>query len=120
MGKVKILFVDDELKSLKLFSRLLSELGFLIQTAADGNSALIKAEKFQPKIVLLDVRMPYGGLGLVDEIKKLLPESIIIMVSAFIEPIEKEDFLNAGAYACLDKPVKLEDMISTIKNALKA
>ena len=74
MAQSKILLVDDEIKTRQLFSRLLSNQGFIVQTASDGEKALIKANEFQPNCILLDVRMPHGGLGLLSRFrKKLLP-----------------------------------------------
>ena len=57
MAQSKILLVDDEIKTRQLFSRLLSNQGFIVQTASDGEKALIKANEFQPNCILLDVRM---------------------------------------------------------------
>ena len=92
MAQSKILLVDDEIKTRQLFSRLLSNQGFIVQTASDGEKALIKANEFQPNCILLDVRMPHGGLGLLSRFRKKFPDSIIIMVSAIIEPNSVEKY----------------------------
>ena len=62
MIKSKILLVDDEIKACQLFSRFLSNQGFVLQTASDGQKALIQADEFQPNCILLDVRMPMVDL----------------------------------------------------------
>jgi len=103
MAQSKILLVDDEIKTRQLFSRLLSNQGFIVQTASDGEKALIKANEFQPNCILLDVRMPHGGLGLLTRFRKKFPDSIIIMASAIIEPNQVRDYLGEGAYACIKK-----------------
>ena len=107
MAQSKILLVDDEIKTRQLFSRLLSNQGFIVQTASDGEKALIKANEFQPNCILLDVRMPHGGLGLLSRFRKKFPDSIIIMLSAIIEPNQVRDYLDEGAYACIKKPVDM-------------
>ena len=118
MAQSKILLVDDEIKTRQLFSRLLSNQGFIVQTASDGEKALIKANEFQPNCILLDVRMPHGGLGLLSRFRKKFPDSIIIMVSGIIEPNQVRDYLGEGAYACIKKPVDMSILLEKIEQAL--
>ena len=106
MIKSKILLVDDEIKACQLFSRFLSNQGFVVKTASDGKKALIQADEFQPNCILLDVRMPYGGLGLLSRFRKKLQDSII-MVSTIIEPNHVRDYLDEGAYSCIENPVNM-------------
>ena len=118
MAQSKILLVDDEIKTRQLFSRLLSNQGFIVQTASDGEKALIKANEFQPNCILLDVRMPHGGLGLLSRFRKKFPDSIIIMLSAIIEPNQVRDYLDEGSYACIKKPVDMSILLEKIEQAL--
>lgn len=114
MAQSKIQLVDDEIKTRQLFSRLLSNQGFIVQTASDGEKALIKANEFQPNCILLDVRMPHGGLGLLSRFRKKFPDSIIIMLSAIIEPNQVRDYLDEGSYACIKKPVDMSILLEKI------
>ena len=118
MAQSKILLVVDEIKTRQLFSRLLSNQGFIVQTASDGEKALIKANEFQPNCILLDVRMPHGGLGLLSRFRKKFPDSIIIMLSAIIEPNHVRDYLDEGSYACIKKPVDMSILLEKIEQAL--
>jgi DNA-binding response OmpR family regulator len=118
MVQAKILVVDDEIKACQLFARFLSSQEFLVQTASDGKDALAQADEFQPDCILLDVRMPHGGLELLTQFRKKFPDSIVIMVSAIIDPGQKENYLAAGAYACLEKPVNMNALLEKIEQAL--
>ena len=118
MVQPKILVVDDEAKACQLFSRFLSNQGFAVQTASDGKMALTKLDEFQPDCILLDVRMPHGGLELLSSCRKKLPDAIIIMVSAIIEPSQVGDYLAEGAYACIEKPVDMNILLEKIEQAL--
>jgi DNA-binding response OmpR family regulator len=118
MTKSKILLVDDELKICQLLSRFLTSQGFLVQTAFDGKMAMVKAEEFQPDCILLDVRMPHGGLELLSCLRKRLPNTRIIMVSAIIEAGEVDDYMSEGAHACIEKPVNFEFLLQKIRQAL--
>ena len=119
MAQSRILIVDDEIKVCQLFSRFLTNQGFLVQTASDGEKALIQADEFQPNCILLDVRMPHGGRELLSLFRKKLPDSILIMVSAIIEPGQVGDYLEAGADACIEKPVNMSILLKMIEQALK-
>jgi DNA-binding response OmpR family regulator len=116
----KILVVDDEIKACRLLSKFLSNKGFLVETALDGSEALMKADEFRPNCILLDIRMPQGGLALLSDLKAKLPESIIIMVSAIIEENQEQDYLEKGAHSCIDKPVNLEMLLETILQAFQS
>lgn len=119
MDKSKILLVDDEVKVCQLFSRFLINQGFIVQTASDGKMAIIRACEFEPDCILLDVRMPHGGLELLSRLRKKQPDSVIIMLSAIIEAHQVDDYLNEGAYSCIEKPVNFDDLLQQIKEALK-
>ena len=112
----KILVVDDEIKACQLLSKFLSSNGFSVQIASNGQEALIKAMEFKPNCILLDVRMPQGGVKLLTRLREELPETIIFMVSAIIEA--NHEFLAKGAHSCIDKPVNMEALLSTIRQAL--
>ena len=119
MQKSKILVVDDEIKTCELFAKFLMKQKFNVTTASDGKMALVRADEFQPDCLLLDVRMPYGGLGLLSQLREKLPGSPVIMMSAFIEVRQMADYLNEGAFACLQKPIDLNSLLEKIKEALK-
>ena len=63
--------------------------------------------------------MPHGGLELLSLFRKKLPDSIIIMVSAIIEPGQVRDYLNEGACVCIEKPVNMSILLKIIEQALK-
>lgn len=118
MEKSKILLVDDEVKTCQLFSKFLVKQGLDVQTASDGKMALFKADEFRPDCILLDVRMPHGGLELLARLRKKLPKSIFLMMTAITEVGQKEEYLQEGALACLEKPVNLNELLETINKAL--
>jgi two-component system, NtrC family, nitrogen regulation response regulator NtrX len=112
----KIMVVDDEIKACQLLSKFLSSNGFSVQIASNGQEALIKAVEFKPNCILLDVRMPQGGVKLLTSLREELPDTIIFMVSAIIEA--NHEFLEKGAHSCIEKPVNMGALLSTIRQAL--
>lgn len=62
MRKERILVVDDETNARMALRTLLSEEGYEVQEAADGEQALNLLPEFSPAVALADVRMPSGSL----------------------------------------------------------
>ena len=70
VAKENILIVDDDVHTLRLLHRALSETGFDILTASDGKEALEKLQRFHPQLVILDVLMPViTGLEFIERLK---------------------------------------------------
>lgn len=67
--KSKILLVEDNFYIRDIYSIVLKEAGYQLETADEGNAALEKVKSFQPDIILLDIMIP-GRSGL--EILKLI------------------------------------------------
>lgn len=66
----KILVVDDEPELATLFSDVLSAAGFEIDSALDGKEALSLTKKFNPDLILLDIKMPaVDGFAVLKKLK---------------------------------------------------
>jgi DNA-binding response OmpR family regulator len=69
-SRKKILIVDDDREVLEMFSALLNELGYEIQTAENALAAIAAVVHSVPDLILADIRMPIvGGMDLVRELK---------------------------------------------------
>ena len=80
----KILIVDDDQASARTLQLHLRSLGHEIQTAHSADEGLRVATEFQPAIIILDIRMPgKSGLEGLPEFKALLPDTRVIMITAF-------------------------------------
>ncbi len=117
--KAKILVVDDEVSILKSLRGALQDEGYRIGVAASGEEALEELRKEAPDLVLLDVWMPgMDGLTVLAEIKKSLPLLPVIIISGHgtIETAVKAT--RMGAFDFVEKPLSLERILVSIKNAL--
>ena len=104
--KGKILIIDDDINFLDLIDRRLSKEGYLVFTANNGKSGLIKANKLVPDIIILDIIMPdMDGWTVYKKLKRtpLLAQIPVIIVT--IGDYEKmaKDF---GVVDFLAKPIK--------------
>ncbi len=118
--KAKILVVDDEISILKSLRGVLQDEGYRISVAASGEEALEEVRRDAPDLVLLDVWMPgMDGLAVLSEIKKSLPLLPIIIISGHgtIETAVKAT--RMGAFDFVEKPLSLERILVSIKNALE-
>jgi len=118
----RVLVMDDEPFVLETTAKILSSLGFFVDTAKDGNEAIelyMEAKDKQPySLLLLDLTIK-GGMGgqeTLDYIKKIDPSVVAIAASGYASlPVmsEPESF---GFIGKLEKPYKIEDVVELIKS----
>ena len=114
-----ILIVDDEESILKSLGGILEDEGYKPLFAGDGVEALAIAQREAPDVVMLDIWMPrMEGLETLQRLKEIHPGLIVIMMSGHgtIETAVKSTKL--GAYDFIEKPLSLEKVVLTVKNAL--
>jgi len=116
----RILAVDDDREFRRSLVKIFQKAGFLVNVAADGHQAMTLLDKNHYDLVVLDLKMPgKSGLEVLREIKAQTPEAKVIMVTAFADPDSIRQALSAGAFAYLNKPVKREDILASVKKALE-
>jgi DNA-binding response OmpR family regulator len=114
-----ILVVDDEVDTCRNLSDILTDLGYQVDTAYDGFSALELVRKQPYDIALLDLKMPgMDGLTLYRELRKLRAETVAIVVSAFAAKNTTAEALDAGAWQVLSKPVDFPVLLKLLGEAL--
>lgn len=103
-----ILLVDDESSILELYSEVLRDAGFTVETASNGNEALMKAAEKEYGLVLLDIMMNDGPDGL--EVLKILrsdlakyKKPIIVMLTNLAITNNVKDAYDYGADGYLIK-----------------
>jgi CheY-like chemotaxis protein len=114
-----ILVVDDEVDTCRNLSDILTDLGYDVDTAYDGPSALELARKKPYDIALLDLRMPgMDGLTLYHELRKVQAGTVAIVVTAYAGKDTTEAALAAGAWQVLPKPVDFPRLLKLVDEAL--
>jgi len=115
-----ILIVDDDREFRQSLAKIFQKAGFSVSVAGDGGQASELLGKAYYPLIVLDLKMPgKSGLEVLREIKAQTPEAKVIMVTAFADPDSIQRALNAGAFAYLNKPVKREDILASVKKALE-
>src|SRR6516162_7310655 len=114
-----ILVVDDEVDTCRNLSDILTDLGYQVDMAHDGLTALEMARHKPYDVALLDLKMPgMDGLTLYRELRKLRAETVAIVVSAFAGKDTVSEALAAGAWQVLAKPVEFPQLLKLVDQAL--
>ncbi len=114
-----ILVVDDEVDTCRNLFDILTDLGYRVDIAHDGPSALELVRRNHYEIALLDLKMPgMDGLTLYREIKKLRAGTVAIVVTAYASSQTAEAVLSAGAWKVLPKPVDFPKLLRLVDEAL--
>ena len=118
---VRILIVDDELDNRELLQIILGWEGFLTETAASGEEALVSAARQPPDLMLLDLMMPgFDGCEVLIELKRnpALRHVPVVILSALTDRATQVRVLDAGAAAFLVKPIERADLTRQVRSVL--
>ena len=115
-----LLVVDDETSLCEYLEIMLSEDGYSVDTAANGEDALEKLKQYAYDLVLSDMRMPgVSGMDLLNQVKLLNTETLVILMTAYSTTPQAVEAMKQGAYDYVVKPFDNEEMRLTIKKALE-
>jgi len=115
----KVLIVEDEELLCKVYSVSLTENGYEVLTASDGNTALKYVKEQKPDIIVLDIKLPeMSGLKLLEEIRKFDAKVPIIMATAYDSFKSDYEMWASQVSDYIVKPVKLEELSEKIKKIL--
>ncbi|MCX6074187.1 MAG: response regulator [Campylobacterales bacterium] len=118
MKNLRLLIVDDvEDNRLVLHAICRKMQGFEIKEAVDGIDAIAVCEEWHPHIILMDVMMPnLDGFEASKVIKSRFPETVIIILTAVIDPKMEANMSSIGVAAYLHKPIDKELVRFKIQN----
>lgn len=116
----RVLVVDDEPLIRWSLSETLGHLGFTVVEAGDARTAVGAASDPQKPfaVAVLDVRLPDSdGLGLLTRLRRLMPNTRIIIMTARGSPELAQSALELGAYCVLDKPFGMSEIAELVDQA---
>jgi DNA-binding NtrC family response regulator len=116
----QILVVDDDEAIRWTLREALQSWGFTAIEAGSVAEALKQFSTELPDAVLLDIDLPDGsGLDVLRDIKHEHPEAIVIMITGNVQVANTISALRGGAYDFISKPINLEELRVTIRNAIE-
>ena len=118
--KIKIIVVDDELSIRESLKGWLQQDGYQVDAAADGLTALARAQESHYDIMLIDVKMPnMDGLTLLKKIKETDADIAIVMMTAHGDIRDAVEAMKLGAYDYLLKPFELDELSLSIEKLVQ-
>jgi DNA-binding NtrC family response regulator len=115
-----ILVAEDEDLMRAIISRLLEESGYRVAAVASAEEALETFAAEDVAVTLTDIRMAgMDGLALLDRVKDIDPEALVVVMTAYSSVDSAVAALRKGAYDYVTKPFVNEDLLQSIKNALR-
>ncbi len=114
-----ILVVDDKASVRQLLQEYLTEQGFRVTTAADGQEAIYEARRAQPDLILLDIMMPrMDGYEFLRQYRKERHTPVII-ITAKEEETDAVLGLELGADDYVIKPFRMRELVSRVRAVLR-
>ncbi|EMI43532.1 response regulator [Rhodopirellula sp. SWK7] len=115
VDSTRILVVDDDADIRSNICDILENLGYDVDTAADGKEALELVHRQRYDIALLDYMMPgMNGVELYREIRQVRPDLIAIMITAHAGSDGTDQARDAGTWRVLPKPLDLQALLPLI------
>ncbi len=116
----RLLVADDELSMRQMLEFMLEKEGYQVTCAANGREAIECVQKARFDLLLCDIRLgDISGLEVLRAAKESHADTVVIMISAYASTETAVEAMNDGAYDYLPKPFDIDELKSTISNALK-
>lgn len=118
MRIMKILIIDDERAIRNSLGEILSDEGYEVEKAEDGASGLDLVAKDKFDVIFCDIKMPgMDGIEVLDKIIADGVDSAVIMISGHGDIDTAVECIKKGAFDFIQKPLDLNRILITIKNA---
>lgn len=117
--ELRVLVVDDEALIRWSISATLKDAGHVVIEAANASEAVTYlAQGPDPDVIFLDYRLPDSqDLTLLEGIRRAVPNSSVIMMTAYVHPEMIAGAERLGAYGVISKPFEMSDVLSLARQA---
>ena len=113
--KGSILIVDDNISLCRTISFVLKHKGYAAATAKDGLEAIERVKETSFDMIFMDIKMPImDGVETYKRIKKIRPEAMVVMMTAYAVEDLVQEALQEGAYGIIYKPLDIEKVVAFI------
>ena len=115
-----ILVVDDEQSMREMLDYLLSKQGYQVSCAESGKRAIEMLDEDRFDLMICDIKLgDITGLDVLRASKAKNPETVVIMISAYVTTEMAVEAMNEGAYDYVPKPFDNDELNATVANALE-
>ena len=118
MNEFSILVVDDEEEFVATLVQRLRKRGWASEGVLTGSAAITRVAAEDFAVILLDMRLPdMDGGRVLQEIKKIRPQSRVVILTGHASASEGEEGIKNGAFDYLLKPVEFETLLEKLEAA---
>lgn len=119
-SKPQILIVDDDYRILKLLQKFFEKEGFRVVSATCASDAIDLIAKCDFDLLILDVMLPgTTGIELTQKIRSQSKKMPVIMLTALMDPVKREEGIKSGADCYLFKPFEPKELLDKVNNLLQ-
>ncbi len=117
---MKILLIEDEVKTLQYLKKGLEENGYAVDTAADGKKGKLLALRGSYNLIITDIIMPgLDGKSMVQQLRTEQVETPVLMLTALATTDDVVTGLDSGADDYLAKPFEFQELLARIRSLTK-
>lgn len=117
----RILIIEDDALLREAMNLILTQAGYEVLTAATGRGTTELTERFDPQLVLLDIRLPdTNGVDVLRGLRRRKLAVPVVMVTANRTPEVVRDVMDAGGNGYLFKPFEPKELLDRVRSALAA
>ena len=114
----RILVIDDEVNLQKTLALFLAEKGHQVRTASSAAQGLDLLSSFDPRVVILDLRLPdASGLDILGPITARAPSARVIVITAYHDMETTISAMRRGAFDYLHKPLDIDELEQSVARA---
>ena len=115
---MKLLIIDDERSIRNSLKEILADEGYDVDVAENGAQGCAMVEKEKYSVIFCDIKMPeMDGMEVLDHLSQMGVDSAVIMISGHGDIDTAVDCIKRGAFDFIQKPLDLNRILITIKNA---
>lgn len=115
----KILVIDDERSIRNTLKDILEYEKYEVDLAEDGNKGIEKVKSAEYDVVLCDIKMPgLDGIEVLEKLNEMSPDTPVVMISGHGNIDTAVDSIKKGAFDYIEKPLDLNRLLITIRNAM--
>ena len=116
MSAKTVLVVDDSGFARRMLRRMLEEGGFRVEEASGGSEAMERYQVSKPDVVLLDIVMSdMTGFEVLGKLREIDPHAAVLMATADIQTMTRDEAISAGASGVVNKPFKPEEVLHEVR-----
>lgn len=115
-----VVVFDDEEDMCKILTKILNMEGYHVTAFTNPVQGLEYVGKYQPEVVLTDIRMPErSGMDVLKEVKKNFPNIAVIIMTAYASIDGAIQAMKEGAFHYVTKPFQTEELLANIEKAIE-